>query len=417
MKNILAHYTAKNNFYGTTNPIELVAQYGSPLYVYNENILRERCRELKNLVEYPNFAVNFSAKANGNLSIMKIVREEGLRIDALSPGELFAEFQAGFKPEEILYVSNNVSAEEMRHAIDAGVTVSVDSVSQLETFGKINAGGRVAIRFNPGVGAGHHEKVVTGGKGTKFGVDEALIPDVKRVLKKYNLQLIGINQHIGSLFMDDAPYIGGVQNILHIAKQFPDLAFIDLGGGFGIPYYKQDGEARLDLKDLGRKLDPVLYDFAKTYGKNILFKIEPGRYVVAECGVLLGTVHAIKTNHGDKYIGTDIGFNILSRPILYESHHDIEVYRKEGTASRMKEAVTVVGNICETGDVIAKHRLMPKIQESDILGILDAGAYGYAMASNYNNRPRPAEVLIQSNGEARLVRRRDSFEDMMRNFV
>jgi len=207
MQYVYSNVTQSLNFFGNSDPFELIEEYGSPLYVYNERIFRERCREMKNLVSYPNFSVNYSVKANSNLQLLKIALEEGLNVDAMSPGEIFLELQAGFKPEQILFISNNVSADEMKFAIDRKITVSVDSLSQLELFGKINPGGSVAIRFNPGVGAGHHKKVITGGKETKFGVDPNFIPQVKEILKKYNLKLVGINQHIGSLFMEGSAYI------------------------------------------------------------------------------------------------------------------------------------------------------------------------------------------------------------------
>lgn len=409
--------SAEAHFFGNLDPITLVQQYGSPLYVYNEEIFRARCCELKNLVTYPNFSVNYSVKANGNLSLLKIAKQEGLNVDAMSPGEIIVEELAGFKSDEILFITNNVSAEEMQFAIDRNITISVDSLSQLETFGKICPGGKICVRFNPGVGAGHHEKVVTGGKKTKFGVEPTCIQEVKELLKQYNLKLIGINQHIGSLFMEGTKYIEGINSLLQIAKNFPDLDFIDLGGGFGIPYNKQEGQERLDLIALGKKLDEVLFHFAKEYGKNLLFKVEPGRYISAESCVLLGTVHAIKKNYGVKYVGTDLGFNVLKRPIMYDSHHDVEIYRNNDLPSITKEAVTIVGNICESGDIIAKERTLPEIFEGDILGIMDAGAYGYCMASNYNNRLRPAEVLITTSGTAQLIRRRDTYEDLVKNFI
>lgn len=409
--------TQSTNFYGNLNPIELIKKYGSPLYVYNEDILRKRCRELKNLVTYPNFSVNYSVKANGNLSLLKIVKEEGLNVDAMSPGEIYLEELAGYKPHQILYISNNVSAEEMQYAIDRNITVSIDSISQLETFGRINPNGKVCVRFNPGIGAGHHAKVVTGGKKTKFGIEPTGVDAVKAVLDQYNLKLIGINQHIGSLFMSPEKYILGIESLLSIARNFEDLEFIDVGGGFGIPYEKLADEARLDMELLGKKLDEVFHGFAKEYGKQIQFKIEPGRYTVAECGVLLGSVYSTKINYGIKYIGTDLGFNILKRPILYDSHHDIEIYRPTDIPSTKLETVNIVGNICESGDIIANERKLPEIFEGDIIGALDSGAYGYCMASNYNNRLRPAEVLITSSGEDRLIRKRDTFEDLVRNFI
>ncbi len=404
------------SFYGKSTPIELIEQYGSPLYVYNEKILRERCQELKNLVSYENFQVNYSVKANSNLSLLKIIKEEGLKADAMSPGEIFVELKAGYQPQDILYISNNVSAEEMKFAIDRGILTSVDSLSQLELYGKINTGGKVAVRFNPEVGAGHHEKVVTGGKKTKFGVAISDISKVKELLNVYNLKLVGINQHIGSLFMDGDKYIDGAMSILSIAKNFDDLEFIDMGGGFGIPYQKLASQSRLDLEQLGQRLDKVLHEFAAEYGKEVTFKIEPGRYVVAEAGVLLGSVHSIKENFGITYVGTDLGFNVLKRPVMYDSHHDVEVYRRDNVPSLNSHPVTIVGNICESGDIIAKDRLLPQVLQDDVLGIMDAGAYGYCMASNYNNRLRPAEVLIDSEGNHRLIRRRDSLEDLLRGF-
>mgnify|MGYP000850519623 FL=1 len=408
--------TQKLHFFGNTNPLELIQKYGSPLYVYNESILRERCRELKNLISYPHFSVNYSVKANGNISLLQIIREEGLNVDAMSPGEIFIEKKAGFLPEQILYISNNVSAEEMLYAIHEGVTISVDSLSQLELLGRIHPGGKVCIRLNSGIGAGHHEKVITGGEHTKFGINTEYLPEAKKILEKYNLKLVGINQHIGSLFMEPEAYLEGVRSVLTVAEQFENLDFVDLGGGFGIPYNKYENESRLDLKKLGEELDKILYEWTRSYGKEILFKIEPGRYIVAECGVLLGTVHSIKQNAHTKYIGTDLGFNVLIRPTLYDAHHDIEIYRKSDVPSLCEEKVTIVGNICESGDIIAKDRQLPQIYENDILGVLDAGAYGYCMSSNYNNRLRPAEVLIQSNGNVSLIRRRDTLEDLLRNF-
>jgi len=372
---------------------------------------------MKGLISYKNFAVNYSPKANGNLELIKIIRSEGLRVDAMSPGEIFVNMLAGYKPEEILYISNNVSEDEFRYAINAGVKISVDSVSQLELFGRINTGGKVAFRLNPGLGAGHHEKVITGGQKTKFGIELSSIPEVKRISGEYNLKIIGINQHIGSLFMDGEVYLQSAGSILSVARQFDDLEFIDLGGGFGIPYKKQANQPRLDLKELGDKLSDVIHFFLKEYKKEIEFKIEPGRYIVAESGVLLGKVNAVKKNYKTKYIGTDLGFNVLIRPAMYDSHHDIEIYRKTGSPSLKEETVSIVGNICETGDIIAKERNLPEIFENDILGVLDSGAYGYSMSSTYNNRLRPAEVLIAEDGNHRIIRKRDTLEDLVRNFT
>jgi len=406
-------FTAETGFFGGNLPAGLLADYGSPLYVYNEDILRRRCRELTALVDLTRFEVNYSAKANSNPQLLSIVREEGLLVDAMSPGEIHLELAAGFRPQDILYICNNVSAQEMRFATERGIRVSVDSLSQLELFGQANAGGQVAIRFNPGAGAGHHAKVVTAGKDTKFGVSPDDIPLVKEILARHRIRLIGVNQHIGSLFMTTETYLQAAQTLLSIATSFDELEFIDFGGGFGVPYKKLSGQPRLDLEALGRGLTRIIAEFEAETGWSPRYHVEPGRYICAECGVLLGTVHAVKTVAGTAYAGTDLGFNVLSRPVLYDSHHDIEVYRTAGAPFGLPTPVTVVGNICETGDIITRDRMLPELTENDVLAVLDAGAYGSAMSSNYNCRLRPAEVLIQSDGQPRLIRRADTLDDLL----
>lgn len=404
------------NFYGKTNPKALIQKYGSPIYVYNEYILKERCKEIKNLLQYPQFTVNYSAKANCNVTLLKLIREAGIHVDTMSPGEIYVALKAGFKKNEILYIGNNVSREEMGDVIGQGIQVSVDSLSQLEMFGRLNPGGQVAVRFNPGIGIGHHAKVITGGEKTKFGIMAQDVPEVKKIAAQYSLRIVGINQHIGSLFLNSDVYISGVKELLNVASNFKALDFIDFGGGFGIPYHKGSPDLRLDLAELGEKLDQVLQDWVTEYGKLITFKVEPGRYLVAECGVLLGSVYATKTNYNTKYIGTDLGFNVLMRPVLYDAYHEIEVYPHDGRRAVQWEEVTIVGNICESGDMIAQNRWLPEIVTGDIIGVMDAGAYGYVMSSNYNNRLRPAEVLIRENGEDQLIRRRESLSDLLKDF-
>ena len=410
-------YTENTSFFKGNDPFDLIAEYGSPLYVYNEEILRTRCREIKNLVTYENFVPHYSIKSNTNIHLLKIVHEEGLHADVMSPGEIYLALESGFTPEELFYIPNNATPCDMRYAIERGILTSVDSLSQLEMYGTLNPGGKVAIRFNPGIGAGHHEKVVTAGKKTKFGVNPEDIDKVNLLLEKYNLTLIGINQHIGSLFMNAEPYIQSTSFILEFAKQFDSLEFIDLGGGFGIPYHKQEGEARLDMQALGTKLDEVLHSFAADYGKKIQFQIEPGRYIPCESGIVLGTVTSLKSNGGIHYMGTDIGFNVLQRPIMYGSHHDIELYSQVSLPSHPLTPFTVVGNICESGDILAKDRVLPTPHIGDLIGIMDAGAYGFCMSSSYNQRPRCAEVLIESTGAIRLIRKRETFEDLIRNML
>ena len=412
------YYTEEMNFYGSTTPHELISQFGSPLYVYNEAILRQCCREMAGFIPYSNCKVSYSTKANANPKLLKIIHEEGLHADAMSPGEIHVLLTAGFHPEEIFYIGNNVSEEEMLYAVNLGIPVSVDSLSQLDTFGEINPGGEVAIRINPGFGIGHHEKVITGGGKTKFGINSDRIREIRDLLKKHNLTLTGLNQHIGSLFMEGEAYLESVRAILEIASHFEGLQFIDLGGGFGIPYHKQEGEEPLELEQLGCRIGELLSEWAAKTNPNVLFEIEPGRYITAECGVLLGTVHALKENSGICYAGTDLGFNVLARPVMYDSWHDIELYgsNPNPTTASGEKTYTIVGNICESGDIIAKDRVLPSLSKGDLLGVMDAGAYGTSMSSNYNNRLKPAEVLIGTDGTPLLIRHRDTLEDLLRNF-
>lgn len=422
MPNVRSTYTDSLNFFGRHTPRELAERFGTPLYVYNETVLRQRCRELRGLSAHPGFRVNYSAKANTNLTLLSIVREEGCVVDAMSPGELHLNRLAGFTPDEILYVCNNVSDAELQNAVDNGVLVSVDSLSQIDRYGRLNPGGRVMVRFNPGIGAGHHQKVITAGKETKFGVTPDKMGEVFALLRKHTLTLTGINQHIGSLFMEPQGYLNAAAFLLSLAEKLPDgaletLEIIDFGGGFGIPYHKYDQESRLDMAELGNGLHTLLAEWSQRTGYRGRFYVEPGRYVAAECGLLLGRVHVIKNNGENRYVGTDLGFNVLVRPAMYDSFHDIEIYRENGEPDNDAEMQTIVGNICESGDILAKNRILPPIREDDVLGVLDAGAYGYVMASTYNQRLRPAEVLITADGEARCIRRRETLDDLLAGYT
>jgi len=407
-------FVEKTGFFGNINPEELAKKYGTPLYVYNENIIRDRMEKVSKVItKYP-YTANYSVKANTNIHILKLAHEEGLNCDAMSEGEIRMLEAAGFEYERIFFVPNNVSDEEMQYAIDRNIMTSLDSLAQLRRYGKLNKGGKCAVRINPGVGAGHHEKVVTGGKKTKFGISEEDIDEIFEIAKEYNLTIAGINQHIGSLFMKPDPYLEAVSNLLRIAKRFKNLEFIDFGGGYGIPYHKLDDEAEYDIEDFKERLEPILDKFVEEYGYAPLFKSEPGRFCVAEGSVLLGRVYATKVNAGKEYAGTDIGMNVLVRPSMYDSWHDAEIIRNGKVVKREKlKEITICGNICESGDLLCKERALPDIKEEDIVCLLDTGAYGYSMCSNYNSRPRPAEVMITKAGEEKCIRKRETYEDLL----
>ena len=410
-------YINNINFFEGNNPEKIIQDFGTPLYVYNEKIIRQHMKNVAQVItKYP-YTANYSVKANTNIHILKLALEEGNNCDAMSIGELQMLLKAGFPTDRIFFVPNNVSKEELQFAIDKNIMTSLDSLSQLELYCSLNPHGKCAVRINPGVGAGHCEKVVTGGKKTKFGISEDDIPHIFAITKKYNVTIVGINQHIGSLFMNPQPYLDAVSNLLRIAQQFTNLEFIDLGGGYGIPYHKLQDEKDFPMEEFSAKLEVLLDNFVKEYGSTPLFKSEPGRYCVAEGGVILGKVWAVKENAGKTYIGTDIGMNVLLRPSMYESWHDIEIIRNGKVLPRTElQEATVTGNICESGDILAKDRPLPPTQEGDIVCVLDAGAYGYSMCSSYNCRPRPAEIMICADGSVKQIRPRETIEDLMRYF-
>ncbi len=411
-------FIEKVDFFGGNDPEKLVAEFGTPLYVYNEDIIRKSMRTLKNIItKYP-YTANFSMKANSNLTILKMALEEGLNADAMSEGEMRLLLKAGFPADRIFFVPNNVAVDELRFAVENNIIVSLDSIDQLELFGENFPGSECAVRLNPGVGAGHHEKVVTAGKNTKFAITDDLIDEIFNVAGKHDLKIVGINQHVGSLFMDPEPFLQAVRNLLHMAEKFGKLKFIDFGGGYGVPYHKvSEDEQPFDFDTFTKKLEAILDEFVAEAGYAPLFKTEPGRYTTCEGGVLLGRVFATKTNADKKFAGTDVGMNILTRPSLYGSWHDIEILRDgKPVYEGDREVITVTGNICESGDIIAKERDLPVIKTGDLICVLDAGSYGYSMASNYNQRLRPAEVMIMSGGSYELIRKKDTYEDLFRGF-
>ena len=411
-------YIESVDFFKGNKPSELLEKFGSPLYVYNEDILRKSMGKVKGVITKYDFRANFSMKANSNLTILKIALEEGLNCDAMSEGEIRLLQKAGFPSDRILFVPNNVSDDELRYAYENNILTSLDSIDQVRSWGRIAPGSEIAVRLNPGVGAGHHQKVVTAGKNTKFAITDDQIDLLLQTAAEFDLKIIEITQHIGSLFMETTPYVQAAKNLLAMARRFEGLKVIDFGGGFGIPYHKVSADEKpFDFEKLNRELEVVLDEFVNDYGYAPEFKCEPGRCIPCESGVLLGNVYATKDNAGKKFAGTDIGMNILVRPSLYDSWHDIEVIRdNKPVYDGDREQVSVVGNICETGDVLAKERDLPKILKGDIVCVLDSGAYGYIMASNYNTRLRPAEVMITKDGDVKLIRKRDTYDYLFEAF-
>lgn len=386
---------------------ELLARFGSPLYVYDEATLRARCRALRGAVPLPGVAILYAAKANGNPELLKIVRSEGLGLDAVSLGEVEAALRAGFPPSAVSYNGNNVTAEELRAVVAHGVHVGVDSTSQLETVARAAPGIAVALRINADVGDGHHAHVVTSGPEAKFGIAPEDVPEALAVARRLGARVDGLHQHIGSGVLDPRALDRAVDALLDVARGVPDLAFVDFGGGFGVPYRPDDRP--LDLAAWGAAVAPRLAAFRRAAGRATEFRFEPGRYVVAECGTLYVTTTSVKRTATRVFAGVDSGFNHLARPMIYDAYHPI---RNATRPEAPRAVVTIAGYVCESGDVFARDREIPLPREGDVLAIGVAGAYGWSMASTYNRRPRPAEVLVGLDGRPRLIRRRETLADL-----
>jgi diaminopimelate decarboxylase len=390
---------------------DLAAAYGTPLYVYDEEILRARCRAIRSAIPLPGVEILYALKANSNAEILRIIRSEGLGADAVSLGEVLLARRTGFAASAISYNGNNVDDAELRAVLAAGVHVCVDGMSQLERLARLAPGSAVAIRLNPDVGAGHHDHVITGGPNAKFGIAPEELPAALAVARKAGLVIDGIQQHIGSGILDAGVFMLAVDALLDAARTLPDLRYVDFGGGIGIA--SKPGEKPFDLAAFGREAAARLAAFRETVGRPITYRFEPGRFVIAECGSLLVRVTAIKRTKEHVFVGTDSGFNHLIRPILYGAWHDV---LNLSNPSGRREVVRVAGNVCESGDLFAIDRELPEAREGDLLAIRNAGAYGWSMASPYNLRPRPAEALF-SGSTHRLIRRRETFDDLWMGFV
>ena len=395
---------------------ELAEKFDTPLYVTSEKRIRENYNRLRSALirNYQKIRIYYAAKANSNLSVLKILETEGSYLDAVSPGEVSIALKAGFPPERILFTGTSVRNDELKFLVNSNVTVNVDSLSQLDRLLNMAVPSLLSVRANPEIGAGHHNHVITAGKHSKFGVWEEDALKAYETAKKAGVERFGIHMHVGSGVLDVEPFVLALEKLLSIAKRVRDqvgveFEFIDMGGGLGVPYKPEDKELDLTLFS-----DTVLALFSRRIDEYGLgkpfFCVEPGRYLVCDAGVLLTAVNTVKTTPFKKFVGVDAGFNTLIRPTMYGSHHHMLVANKLGSPE--EETYDVVGPICEPGDALARDRRLPKIEEGDLLAVLNAGAYGFAMSSQYNARPRAAEVLVK-NGKYTLVRERETFDDLL----
>ena len=411
--------SVKNNslFIGEVAASGLARTFGTPLYAYDEETIRSKVRALVQNIAYRPLRIFYAAKANTNLSVLKIIRDEGkgvIGIDAVSPGEIEIALKAGFKPGQVIFTSTSVTDDEMKFAISKKVLVNCDSLSQMERYGRLNPNSNVCFRVNPDVGAGHHGHVITGGPESKFGIWAADVGKAFGIAAKYNLRIVGIHEHIGSGILETGKFVAAMNVLLSIIEKnkskLSQLEFVDFGGGIGVPY--RPDQKPINFKTFGPAVSRLFSDFCSRFGKKLSLTMEPGRFIVAESGVLLCTVNTIKQTPKHRFVGVDTGFHHLIRPMAYGSYHPIVVVDNCGGNSGKKEKVAVCGNICESGDVFTRDekgivdRDLPIVKEGDVLAILVAGAYGFSMSSNYNTRPRPAEVLV-SGRDVRVVRKRE----------
>ena len=384
----------------------LAADYGTPLYVYDLDHVLTSYRKLVKACPWSRVKIFYAMKANYNLDILKALKAEGANVDTVSPVEVMIALKAGFAKENILYTANNLMDEEMRQVQGMGVLLNIDSLSCLERFGKTFPGSEVCLRFNADVVAGDNAKVQTGGDKTKFGIRLEDAAQAREIAARYQVKVVGLHEHTGSGIADAESFYQGMRNLLAIASResFPHLRFIDFGGGFKVPY--RPDEKPIDYEVFGRKAADIFAAFCRSYGRELDLYFEPGKYLVAESGVFLMEVNTIKNNRERLIAGTDSGFGHLVRPVLYDAyHHILNVSHPQGAP----KTYDVCGNICETGDLFASDRILPEIREGDVLALLNAGAYCFSMASTYNLRPLPAEVIVH-NGKAFLSRPRASYE-------
>lgn len=402
---------------GGADVLKLAEEYGTPLYVIDEDRIRDNYNRINQAFtsQYKDFKIFYACKANTNLAVMRILEEEGCGIDAVSPGEVYTSLLAGYSPEKILFTGNNATNEELEFALEAGVRINLDSVSALERLAKLPGaeGKEISFRVNPKVGAGHHDHCITGGDLSKFGVmEEEAVNAYKRAIG-LGFKPVGIHSHIGSGILDPEPFKLAVHTLMdtagHVYRELGvEFEFVDFGGGMGIPYEPQ--ESLLDINKFAQEIVGLFKEKLYEYNMgNPTLCLEPGRYLVGDASYLLTRVNTIKQSYR-KFVGVDAGFNTLLRPTMYGSYHHI-VSAKEPLAEPTQE-IDVAGNICESGDLFARDRPLPDLDEGDLLAILNAGAYAFSMSSQYNSRPRTAEVLVK-DGESDLVRERETFADLL----
>ena len=386
-------------------------QFGSPVYVYDAEKIQSQFHRLTSaFAKVKQLKINYAVKALSNISVLKFLHQQGAGMDTVSIQEVRLSLEAGVPPEMIIYTPNGVSLKEIEKAADLGVQINIDNLSILEQFGTRHPNVPVCIRINPHVMAGGNHNISVGHIDSKFGISIHQLPHVQRIVENTKMTVNGIHMHTGSDILDIDVFLHASEILFDAARHFDDLAFIDFGSGFKVPYHQ--GDIETNIEEFGERLSIRFNEFCKEYGKPLTLAFEPGKFLVSEAGKFLVQVNVVKQTTSTVFAQVDSGFNHLIRPMLYGSQHQITNVSNPKGRERF---YSVVGYICET-DTFANNRRISEIREGDILAFSNAGAYAFTMASNYNSRYRPPEVLWYQ-GEAHLIRKRENFEDLTRNQV
>lgn len=389
--------------------LSLTQKYGSPLYVYDAEKIMAQYKRLESALHGNQpFKINYAVKALSNINILKLLKSLGSNIDCVSLGEILLGLEAGFEPEQISFTPNGVSFGELEDANYLGVKINIDNLYSLELFADKVKNTPVSIRINPNIMAGGNEKISVGHADSKFGIRVEDLPKVHNIVEQTGIVINGVHMHTGSDILEPETFLQGVEVLLSVAKEFKNLDFVDFGGGFKVAYKEGDPSTNIEL--FAEKFKLKFDAFCKKYGKDLTIVFEPGKFLVSESGYFLAKVNVVKPSTNLTFAGLDTGFNHLIRPMYYGAYHHIEnLSNPNGT----KKNYNVVGYICET-DTFAQERAIQEIKEGDILCFKNAGAYCFSMASNYNSRFLPAEVLVYKNQDF-LIRKRETFKDILRN--
>ena len=391
--------------------ISISQKFGSPIYVYDAAFIRSQYKKLSDAFSaVENLNIKYAVKALSNINIIKILNSLGSGLDTVSLQEVLIGLEAGVKPNEIIYTPNGVSLDEIEQVVELGVQINIDNLDVLEQFGAQYPKVPVCIRINPHIMAGGNSKISVGHIDSKFGISIHQLPHLLRIVKNTKMNINGVHMHTGSDILDIDVFLQAAEILFDTAKSFSNLEFLDFGSGFKVPYGPNDNET--NIKELGEKLSKRFNNFCLEYGKKLNLTFEPGKFLVSQAGYFLTTVNSVKQTTSTVFAQVNSGFNHFIRPMLYGSKHRIENLSNPSGRERF---YTVVGYICET-DTFASNAKISEISEGDILCFHNAGAYCFNMASNYNSRLRPAEVLWHNN-TAKLIRKEETFKDLIKNQI